>query len=166
MREVIYRRYSRVIKDNLQFPDLIIVDGGKGQINAAKEVLDNQLGLDIPIAGLAKDDKHNTSELIFRVGDIDEVIHLDRRSEAFFLLQRMQDEVHRFVITFFKKTHQRNSLTSILENVPGLGPKRRKLLLTKYKSITAIANASVEELHQLKIPTQVAEDLLKYLEKY
>lgn len=163
MREVIYRRYSRVVRDNLQFPDLIIVDGGKGQINAAKDVLDNQLGLDIPIAGLAKDDKHNTSELIFKVGEKDEVIHLDRRSQAFFLLQRMQEEVHRFVITFFKKTHQKNSLSSILENVGGLGPKRRKMLLTKYKSLSAIAKTSVEELHQSGIPEKVAKNLLEYL---
>ncbi|BDR56680.1 excinuclease ABC subunit UvrC [Xylocopilactobacillus apis] len=165
MREVIYRRYSRVVRDNLQFPDLIIVDGGKGQINAAKDVLDNQLGLDIPIAGLAKDDKHNTSELIFRIGDDDQIIHLDRRSEAFFLLQRMQEEVHRFVITFFKKTHQKNSLASILENVEGLGPKRRKMLMVKYKSITAISNASVEELHQAGLPEKVAKDLKAYLNK-
>ena len=113
MREVIYRRYSRVLKENLPFPDLIVIDGGKGQVDAAKEVLDNQLGLDIPIAGLAKNDKHKTSEMLF--GPELEVVPLERNSPEFFLLQRIQDEVHRFAITFHRQLRSKNSFASKLD---------------------------------------------------
>ncbi|MXS27821.1 excinuclease ABC subunit C, partial [Enterococcus gallinarum] len=101
MREVIYRRYSRVLKEGLPFPDLILIDGGKGQVDVAKDVLANQLGVDIPVAGLAKNDKHKTSELLF--GPNLEVVSLERNSQEFFLLQRIQDEVHRFAITFHRQ---------------------------------------------------------------
>lgn len=165
MREVIYRRYSRIMREEKEFPDLIIVDGGKGQINAAREVLDNQLGLSIPIAGLAKDDKHNTSELIFSTAEGDETIHLDHRSAAFFLLQRIQEEVHRFAITFFKKTHQKNSFSSILDEVPGLGPKRKQKLLLQFKSLKAISEQDTEALQKAGLPQNVAETLHEFLQK-
>ena len=155
MREVIYRRYSRVLKEGLAFPDLIVIDGGKGQVDVARDVLENQLGLDIPIAGLAKNDKHKTSELLF--GPELEVIDLERNSPEFFLLQRIQDEVHRFAITFHRQLRSKNSFSSKLDGVPGLGPKRKKLLLKEFKSLKNIQQASLEEIHQLGIPLPVAE---------
>lgn len=124
MREVIYRRYSRVLKEGLPFPDLILIDGGKGQVDVAKDVLANQLGVDIPVAGLAKNDKHKTSELLF--GPNLEVVPLERNSQEFFLLQRIQDEVHRFAITFHRQLRSKNSFASKLDNIEGLGPKRKK----------------------------------------
>ncbi|EOK45850.1 UvrABC system protein C [Enterococcus faecalis EnGen0062] len=125
MREVIYRRYSRVLKEGLPFPDLILIDGGKGQVDVAKDVLANQLGVDIPVAGLAKNDKHKTSELLF--GPNLEVVSLERNSQEFFLLQRIQDEVHRFAITFHRQLRSKNSFASKLDNIEGLGPKRKKI---------------------------------------
>lgn len=125
MREVIYRRYSRVLKEGLPFPDLILIDGGKGQVDVVKDVLANQLGVDIPVAGLAKNDKHKTSELLF--GPNLEVVPLERNSQEFFLLQRIQDEVHRFAITFHRQLRSKNSFASKLDNIEGLGPKRKKI---------------------------------------
>ncbi|MDT2756155.1 excinuclease ABC subunit UvrC [Enterococcus asini] len=155
MREVIYRRYARVLKDGLAFPDLIVIDGGKGQVDVARDVLENQLGLDIPIAGLAKNDKHKTSELLF--GPELAVIPLERNSPEFFLLQRIQDEVHRFAITFHRQLRSKNSFSSKLDGVPGLGPKRKKTLLKEFKSLKNIQAATLEEIHQLGIPLNVAE---------
>ncbi|GCF92246.1 UvrABC system protein C [Enterococcus florum] len=157
MREVIYRRYSRVLKEGLPFPDLIVIDGGKGQVDAAKDVLDNQLGLDIPIAGLAKDDKHKTSELLF--GTNLERIPLERNSQEFFLLQRIQDEVHRFAITFHRQLRSKNSFASKLDEIEGLGPKRKKLLLKEFKSLKNIQAASVEELKAIGLPMTVAQNV-------
>lgn len=161
MREVIYRRYSRVLKDGLAFPDLVVIDGGKGQVDAAKEVLENQLGLDIPIAGLAKNDKHKTSELLF--GPELATVPLERNSPEFFLLQRIQDEVHRFAITFHRQLRSKNSFASKLDNIDGLGPKRKKLLLKEFKSLKNIQAATVEQIHQLGIPVKVAENILTTL---
>ena len=161
MREVIYRRYSRVLKEGLAFPDLIVIDGGKGQVDVARDVLENQLGLDIPIAGLAKNDKHKTSELLFGP-DLD-VIDLERNSPEFFLLQRIQDEVHRFAITFHRQLRSKNSFSSKLVGVPGLGPKRKKLLLKEFKSLKNIQQATLEEIHQLGIPLPVAEAVKEVL---
>ncbi|MGM0213289.1 excinuclease ABC subunit UvrC [Enterococcus sp. AZ109] len=161
MREVIYRRYSRVLKENLPFPDLIVIDGGKGQVDAAKDVLDNQLGLDIPIAGLAKDDKHKTSELLF--GPDLARIPLERNSQEFFLLQRIQDEVHRFAITFHRQLRSKNSFASKLDSIEGLGPKRKKSLLKEFKSLKNIQAASVEELQGIGLPKNVAENVYKQL---
>ncbi|MEI5995551.1 excinuclease ABC subunit UvrC [Candidatus Enterococcus mansonii] len=161
MREVIYRRYSRVLKENLPFPDLIVIDGGKGQIDAAKEVLDNQLGLDIPIAGLAKNDKHKTSELLF--GPNLEVIPLERNSQEFFLLQRIQDEVHRFAITFHRQLRSKNSFASRLDDIEGLGPKRKKELLKQFKSLKNITAASIEELNASGLPKNVAKNVYDHL---
>lgn len=161
MREVIYRRYSRVIKEGLTLPDLIIIDGGKGQVDAAREVLANQLGVDIPIAGLAKDDKHKTSELLF--GPTLETIKLERNSSEFFLLQRIQDEVHRFAITFHRQLRSKNSFASKLDGIEGLGPKRKKLLLKEFKSLKNIQATSIEEIKAVGIPEKVAENVLQEL---
>ncbi len=157
MREVIYRRYSRVLKENLPFPDLIVIDGGKGQVDAAKEVLDNQLGLDIPIAGLAKNDKHKTSEMLF--GPELEVVPLERNSPEFFLLQRIQDEVHRFAITFHRQLRSKNSFASKLDGIAGLGPKRKKALLKEFKSLKNIQAASLAEIKAIGIPEAVAKTI-------
>jgi len=161
MREVIYRRYARVLKENLPFPDLIVIDGGKGQVDAAKEVLDNQLGLDIPIAGLAKNDKHKTSELLF--GPNLEIVPLERNSQEFFLLQRIQDEVHRFAITFHRQLRSKNSFASRLDNIEGLGPKRKKELLKQFKSLKNITAATVEELNASGLPKNVAKNVYDHL---
>lgn len=163
MREVIYRRYSRVLKEGLPFPDLIVIDGGKGQVDVAKDVLANQLGIDIPIAGLAKDDKHKTSELLF--GPELNVVPLERNSQEFFLLQRIQDEVHRFAITFHRQLRSKNSFASKLDNIDGLGPKRKKMLLKEFKSLKNIQAASVAELQEVGLPKQVAENTFNQLQE-
>lgn len=161
MREVIYRRYSRVLKEGLPFPDLILIDGGKGQVDVAKDVLANQLGVDIPVAGLAKNDKHKTSELLF--GPNLEVVPLERNSQEFFLLQRIQDEVHRFSITFHRQLRSKNSFASKLDNIEGLGPKRKKNLLKEFKSLKNITAASVEELRKAGLPETVAKNVYRHL---
>ena len=161
MREVIYRRYSRVLKEGLPFPDLILIDGGKGQVDVAKDVLANQLGVDIPVAGLAKNDKHKTSELLF--GPNLEVVSLERNSQEFFLLQRIQDEVHRFAITFHRQLRSKNSFASKLDNIEGLGPKRKKNLLKEFKSLKNITAASVEELRKAGLPETVAKNVYRHL---
>lgn len=154
MREVIYRRYSRVMKDGLTPPDLIIIDGGQGQVNVARDVIENKLGLDIPIAGLQKNDKHQTHELLF--GDPLEVVELPRNSEEFFLLQRIQDEVHRFAITFHRQLRSKNSFSSKLDGIAGLGPKRKQLLMKHFKSLPNIQKANVEDIINCGIPRNVA----------
>ncbi|EKS9957985.1 excinuclease ABC subunit UvrC [Enterococcus faecalis] len=161
MREVIYRRYSRVLKEGLPFPDLILIDGGKGQVDVAKDVLANQLGVDIPVAGLAKNDKHKTSELLF--GPNLEVVPLERNSQEFFLLQRIQDEVHRFAITFHRQLRSKNSFASKLDNIEGLGPKRKKNLLKEFKSLKNITAANVEELRKAGLPETVAKNVYRHL---
>lgn len=161
MREVIYRRYSRVLKDGLTPPDLIIIDGGQGQVNAAREIIVDKLGLDIPIAGLQKNDKHQTHELLF--GNPLKVIALQRQSEEFFLLQRIQDEVHRFAITFHRQVRSKNSFSSKLDGIPGLGPKRKQLLLKQFKSLPNIKDASLEDIINCGIPKQVAKDVKEKL---
>ncbi len=157
MREVIYRRYARVLKEDLPLPDLVVIDGGKGQVDAAREVLENQLGLDIPIAGLAKDNKHRTSELLF--GPELQTIPLKRNSQEFFLLQRIQDEVHRFAITFHRQLRNKNSFASKLGGIDGLGPTRKKNLLKTFKSMKNIQEASIEELKAIGLPKNVAENV-------
>ena len=155
MREVIRRRYSRVMRDGLTPPDLIVIDGGQGQVNVAKQVIQDELGLDIPIAGLQKNDKHQTHELLF--GDPLQVIELSRTSQEFFLLQRIQDEVHRFAITFHRQLRSKNSFSSQLDGIEGLGPKRKQLLMKHFKSLTKIKEATVEEIVTVGIPRAVAE---------
>ena len=160
MREVILRRYSRAIKEDGILPDLIIMDGGVGQINAAKEILDS-LGLDIPIAGLAKNDKHQTQELLF--GDPLEVVPLSRQSQEFFLLQRIQDEVHRFAITFHRQVRSKNTFSSKLDGIDGLGPKRKQKLMRTFKSLTNIQTATPEAIHEAGIPYDVARRIIETL---
>ena len=155
MREVIRRRYSRVMRDGLTPPDLIVIDGGQGQVNIAKQVIQEELGLDIPIAGLQKNDKHQTHELLF--GDPLQVIELSRTSQEFFLLQRIQDEVHRFAITFHRQLRSKNSFSSRLDGIEGLGPKRKQLLIKHFKSLNKIKEATVDEIVTVGIPRAVAE---------
>lgn len=162
MREVIRRRYSRVIRDGLVPPDLIIIDGGQGQVNIAKSVIQEELGLDIPIAGLQKNDKHQTHELLF--GEPLEAIDLPRNSQEFFLLHRIQDEVHRFAITFHRQLRSKNSFSSKLDGIAGLGPKRKRNLLKHFKSLKAIQEASLEDIITVGIPKVVAQAVLEKLQ--
>ena len=161
MREVIRRRYGRVQRDGLTPPDLIVIDGGQGQVNIAKQVIQDELGLDIPIAGLQKNDKHQTHELLF--GDPLEVVELSRNSQEFFLLQRIQDEVHRFAITFHRQLRSKNSFSSQLDGIEGLGPKRKQNLMKYFKSLTKIKEASVEEIVAVGVPRTVAEAVHQHL---
>jgi len=161
MREVIRRRYGRVQRDGLTPPDLIVIDGGQGQVNIAKQVIQEELGLDIPIAGLQKNDKHQTHELLF--GDPLEVVELSRNSQEFFLLQRIQDEVHRFAITFHRQLRSKNSFSSQLDGIEGLGPKRKQNLMKYFKSLTKIKEASVDEIVEVGIPRAVADAIHRQL---
>ncbi|MFS0955809.1 excinuclease ABC subunit UvrC [Enterococcus durans] len=161
MREVIYRRYARVIREGLPLPDLILIDGGKGQVDVAKDVLENQLGIDIPVAGMAKNEKHKTNELLF--GSDLAVVPLERNSPEFFLLQRVQDEVHRFAITFHRQVRSKNSFASRLDEIEGLGPKRKKTLLKEFKSLKNITAATVGELQQIGLPKNVAQNVFDKL---
>lgn len=161
LREVIYRRYFRVLKDNLEKPDLIMVDGGIGQINSARNVI-NSLGLNIPVVGLKKDNKHTTESLL-AFNPIKEV-KIDKKSNLFYLLERMQDDVHEFTINYHKQIRSKGSISSILDNIDGIGNVRKKELLKKYKTITKIKEVSIEELSKI-LPKNVAIELKKYLEK-
>ncbi len=161
MREVIRRRYGRVQREALTPPDLIVIDGGQGQVNIAKQVIQEELGLDIPIAGLQKNDKHQTHELLF--GDPLEVVELSRNSQEFFLLQRIQDEVHRFAITFHRQLRSKNSFSSQLDGIDGLGPKRKQNLMKHFKSLTKIKEASVDEIVEVGVPRTVAEAVQRKL---
>ena len=161
MREVIRRRYGRVQRDGLTPPDLIVIDGGQGQVNIANQVIQEELGLDIPIAGLQKNDKHQTHELLF--GDPLEVVELSRNSQEFFLLQRIQDEVHRFAITFHRQLRSKNSFSSQLDGIEGLGPKRKQNLMKHFKSLTKIKEASVDEIVEVGVPRAVAEAVQRKL---
>lgn len=142
MHEVIYRRYFRVLMDNLERPDLIVVDGARNQIKVAKEIIDS-LGLNIDIVGLGKDNHHNTSYLM---NSNYEIINIDSSSNLFFFLTNMQDEVHRFAINYHKKLRSKSTYKSLLDDINGLGPKTRVKLLKKYKSISNLKNASLEDL--------------------
>ncbi|AJO22338.1 excinuclease ABC subunit UvrC [Weizmannia coagulans] len=163
MREVIRRRYIRALRENLPLPDLIIIDGGKGQIDAARDVLENELGLEIPIGGLAKDEKHNTSQLLF--GNPLEVVPLGRNSQEFYLLQRIQDEVHRFAITFHRELRGKSAFQSALDDIPGIGPKRKKQLLRHFGSLKKMKQAKLEEFVEAGIPRPVSETLIKKLQE-
>lgn len=161
MREVIRRRYERVLKERLPLPDLIVIDGGKGQIAAASDVLVNELGLDVPVCGLAKDAKHRTAELL--VGDPPEVVPLPRDSQEFYLLQRIQDEVHRFAITFHREKRGKSMIASRLDSIPGIGEKRRKQLLRHFGSLKAIKEAAVEDFRAVSIGEALARRILDAL---
>ena len=156
MMEVIERRYKRLLIEKSKFPSLIIVDGGKTQIKACLEVL-NKLGIknDIDVIGLLKDDRHKTRAIM---KDNFEEVLVDKKSDLFLLLESMQDEVHRFAITFFKKTHSKNTLTSVLDDIEGLGSRRKKVLLENFETIYDIKNTTQEKLKSLGIPIKVAEN--------
>ena len=158
MREMLYRRYFRVLKDKLPRPDLLIVDGGHIQIDIAKEII-SSLGMDITIVGLGKDDHHNTSYMM----DTDyQIIEIKKDSNLFFFLTNMQDEVHRFAITYHKKLRQKAMYKSVLDDIPGLGPKTRVKLLRKYKTIANLRTLSKEELETV-LNKKVAETLYNKL---
>lgn len=163
MREVVRRRYIRVLKDKLPLPDLIVIDGGKGHMEAAREILEDELGLSIPIAGLAKDDKHQTAQLLY--GNPPEVIPLKKSSEGFYLLQRIQDEVHRFAITFHRQRRGSNSLASVLDDIPGIGPKRKTQLLTHFGTVKKIREASATQLETAGLPKKLAESVEAHFQK-
>lgn len=161
MKEIIYRRYYKVLLDKTKLPDLIIVDGGENQIRAAKDVLDS-LMLNIKVVGLKKNQKHKTNELI----DTNLLpIEIDRTSNVFHYLTRMQDEVHRYTINYHRTIRSKGSISSILDNIEGIGPKRKKELIKKYGSVTKIKDASIKELEEI-IPSKVATELKSYLDSY
>lgn len=156
MKEVIYRRYHRVLMDNLQRPDLIIVDGGKVQIEAALEML-SILEMNIPVCGLKKNDKHKTNALLYN----DEEIPIDSHTPLFHLLERMQDEVHNFTIRYHKDLRSKGALESVLDNIAGVGDKRKKELMKKFGSLDKIKKASIDDLSTI-LPAKVAEELQNY----
>ncbi len=159
MKEVIYRRYQKALVEKTVLPDLIIVDGGILQINATKEIL-NSLKLDIPLIGLKKDKSHKTSKLV-----LENLMEIDIKNKNLFVyLYKMQEEVHRFAITYHRNIKNKGMLRSVLEDVPGIGEKRRKILLKKYTSLNKIKSASIDELAEV-IPREVAESLLKFLKE-
>lgn len=158
MREVIRRRYIRLLKEGGPMPDLIVIDGGKGQISAAQSIIEDELGLLIPVCGLAKDEKHRTSQLL--IGDPPAIIPLKRDSLEFYLLQRIQDEVHRFAITFHRQIRSKSLFTSILDDIPGVGEKRKKLLLKHFGSVKKMKEATKEDFMDLKIPQNVVDEIM------
>ena len=162
MYEVTYRRYFKVLSENLIKPDLIIVDGGIGQINVVRKVV-SSLGLDITVVGLKKDKHHNTSNLL--AFDPIKEIEVDRKSNLFYFLERMQDEVHNFTINYHKQIRSKGAIESVLDNVDGIGPKRKEKLLKKYRTINKIKDISIEELKMI-LPEKVAIDLKEFLEEY
>lgn len=161
MREVVRRRYERVLKEGLPMPDLIIVDGGKGQISAATDVLENELGLFIPVCGLVKDEKHKTAQLM--IGDPPEIVPIPRDRQEFYLLQRIQEEVHRFAITFHREIRGKSMVASRLDAIPGIGEKRRKQLLRHFGSLKKIKEAEVSDFKPLGIGEKLAETILTHL---
>ena len=144
MQEVVRRRYSRMMEEEKPLPDLIITDGGRGQMEVVRKVVEDELQLSIPIAGLAKDDKHRTNELLY--GFPAQVIAMKTDSSLFRLLTQIQDEVHRFAITFHRDKRSKHQVASILDNVPGIGPKTKELLLRKWHSVKRIKEADESEL--------------------
>ncbi|UQS86480.1 excinuclease ABC subunit UvrC [Nicoliella spurrieriana] len=162
-KEVIRRRYSRLLKEHSELPDLILMDGGVIQMNAVKDVLVNELGLSIPVAGMVKNDKHKTADLLF--GDSDQPLNLDPKSQAFYLVQRVQDEVHRFAISFHRQVHTKHSLSSRLDGIKGVGPKTRNKLLRHFGSMKHIEDASTSEIESLGISSTVAQTIKFSLNK-
>ena len=162
MQEVVRRRYSRMIEEETTLPDLIITDGGKGQMDVVREVIVDELHLDIPIAGLAKDDRHRTNELLF--GYPPQTIALPPESELFKVLTQIQDEVHRYAITFHRDKRSKHALHSELDDIKGIGPKAKEALLSKFKSVKKMKEASLEQLSEVLGPHK-AEILSKYFEE-
>ena len=159
MQEVVRRRYSRMIEEETALPDLIITDGGKGQMEVVREVIEDELHLEIPIAGLAKNDRHRTNELLY--GFPPQTITLPPESELFKVLTQIQDEVHRYAITFHRDKRSKHALHSELDDIKGIGPKAKEALLSKFKSVKKIKEASLEQLTEVLGPHK-AEILAKY----
>jgi excinuclease ABC subunit C len=147
MKEVVYRRYHRLIEEAEPLPDLIVADGGKGQMEVIREAVQDELGLDIPIAGLAKDDRHRTNELLY--GFPPRVIGLKTDSELFHVLTRLQDEVHRFAIEFHRNKRSKHQLHSELDEIKGIGPKTRDVLLQKLRSVKRIKEADIQTISEV-----------------
>lgn len=162
MKEVIYRRYFRLLKDKLRFPELIIVDGGINQINAAKSVLES-LNLNIKVCGLKKNDKHRTNELIY--GDTYSIINIDKKSNVFYLLTRIQDEIHRYTINYHKQIRSKGSISSVLDNIEGIGNIRKRELIKKYGSVKKMKEVPLEELKTI-LPDKVAINLFNFLKDF
>ena len=158
MKEILYRRYQRALVDKTDLPDLIIVDGGENQIRAAKDIL-NMLKLKIEVVGLKKNDKHKTNDLIS--SDLS-VINIDRMSNVFHYLTRMQDEVHRFTINYHRTLRSKGSISSVLDDIQGIGPTRKRQLIKKFGSVTKMKDAEISELQEI-LPSDVAQELKKYL---
>lgn len=157
MQEIIERRYSRLLKENNKLPNLIVVDGGRPQVKAAKEIL-NKLQVNIPLIGLAKDDRHRTDAII--TSDLEE-IRIDKKSNIFLLLEAMQEEVHRFAITFFKQTHSKNTFTSIFDDIEGIGKMRKQILMKEFDSLSDIENASLEKFKSLGFSEKLAKTIIE-----
>ena len=162
MKEVINRRYTRALIDHTELPDLIIVDGGENQIRACNDILNN-LGLSIMVCGLKKNEHHRTNELINGKNMI--TYKIDKDSNLFHYLTRMQDEVHRFTINYHKTIRSKGSISSILDNVNGIGSVRKKELIKKYGSVKSISEASIKELDEI-LPHNISVNLKKFLENY
>ncbi|QNQ82378.1 excinuclease ABC subunit UvrC [Lactobacillus sp. PV037] len=161
-REVVRRRYSRLLKEHQPLPDLILMDGGQIQVDACLDVLRNELNIQIPVAGMVKDDKHRTNHLIFgdpTKGEDYQLIPMDPKSEGFYLMTRIQDEVHRFAITFHRRTHAKNSLASKLDEIKGIGPKSRNKLLREFGSLKKIKEASVDDLKKAGLTLPQAQTI-------
>nr|WP_288231850.1 excinuclease ABC subunit UvrC [uncultured Prevotella sp.] len=159
MQEVVRRRYSRMMDEGTPLPDLIITDGGKGQMDVVHAVIADELHLDIPIAGLAKDDRHRTNELLY--GFPPKTIALPPKSELFKVLTQIQDEVHRYAISFHRDKRSKHALHSELDDIKGIGPKAKEALLSKFKSVKKVKEASIETLTEVLGPHK-AEILVKY----
>jgi excinuclease ABC subunit C len=161
MREVVRRRYTRLLKESLPLPDLIVIDGGRGHISAAQDVLENELGLYLPVCGLAKDEKHRSSQLLF--GSPPLPVRMKRDSQEFYLLQRIQDEVHRFAITFHRKSRSKSMIQSSLDGIPGIGPKRKQTLLKHFGSIKKMREATLKEFKDIGFNENLAQAVLNHL---
>ena len=160
MQEVVRRRYSRILDEQGELPDLILTDGGKGQMEVVREVIEDELHLHIPIAGLAKDNRHRTSEILFGFPPVN--IGLKQGTPLFHLLENIQDEVHRFAITFHREKRSKRQVASALDNIKGVGEKRKAELLKKFKSVKRIREASIEELAQV-VGESVAQSIKEAL---
>ena len=162
MREVVGRRYTRLLEEGSPLPDLIITDGGKGQMEVVREVIEDELKLNIPIAGLAKDNKHRTSELLYGFPPM--TIGVKQNTPLFHLLENIQDEVHRFAITFHRDKRSKSQIASVLDNIPGIGEKRKTALLKAFKSVSRIKKASLEELAEIVGPS-IAKNIQEKLKE-
>lgn len=158
---MIRRRYTRILKEDLPLPELVVVDGGGGQMSAAVDVLENELGLFIPVAGLVKDERHKTARLLF--GQPPEKVDMAQGSKEFYLLQRIQEEVHRFAVAFHRQTRGKAMVRSVLDEIPGVGKKRKQLLYQHFGSLERMKKASVEEYRKAGIGDRLAREIRKYL---